>query len=410
MSISFFIAQRYFRQGGSRSLIHRIGFISFLSVALSTLALLLVLSVFNGLEGFVRTLFRSFDPDIKIVLKHGKTFQRDEKLFQRIAALDGVDKVIEVIEDNALLRYQNRQVVIKLKGVSKTFLKQSRLAPFITQGELKLTQGIEDCAMLGAGVQYTLSVPLSGSLQRLKIFYPRPLSQSGAMLPGQLYRSKYITPIGVFAVEKHFDERYVIAPIEFVAQVMNYQNRRTALEIQVKNGFPIDQVQQAILSCMPAEFNVLNSEEQQASLMQAIYIERIFVFATFSFILFIASLNIFFILSMIALEKRREISVLYTLGATSWDIRCVFLFEGLLIALSGAAVGIVGAGILGWLQQRFGIVSLGASTSLIEAYPVEMHVDDFLYTGISIVLITLLAAWHPAQLATKTSVIIDQEE
>ena len=403
MKFSFFIAQRYFQLNAKKNLIHRIGLVSFVSIGVSTMALLLVLSVFNGLEGLIGSLFRSFDPDIKITLKKGKTFTLDASLRQQIKTAKGVSKVVDILEDNALLRYREHQVVIKLKGVSQEFLYQSRLAPFIQQGSFQLKQGAECFAMLGSGVQYALSVPLANQFCTLQVFYPRNI-KDGTLLPQQLYRCKNIRPGSVFAVEKKFDESYVIVPIDFAASLMGMENKRTALEIQVADGFSIDQVQQALKLFVPACFQVLNSNEQQATLMQAIHIERLFVFVTFSFILLVASLNIFFILSMLVLDKRRDVAVLYTLGATPRDIRGIFLIEGLLIALSGAAVGMAAAWGLSWLQQTFGLVSLGAQTSLVDAYPIKRKVSDFVYTVISVVLMTLIAAYRPAQLAAETKV------
>ena len=403
MKFSFFVAQRYFQLNTRKNLIHRIGLISFMSIALSTMALLLVLSVFNGLEGLIKSLFRSFDPDIKIALRKGKTFALDPSLGQQIAAVAGVSKVVEVLEDNALLRYQDRQVVVRIKGVSEAFLSQSPLEPFIKQGSFVLKHKSESLAMLGSGVQYALSVSLANRFSILQFFYPRRLA-GGSVLPQQLYTCKNIRPGAVFAVEKQFDESYVIVPIDFAAALMDMGDKRTALEVQVAEGFSVRQVQQALKRCVPDGFQVLNSHEQQAALMQALHIERLFVFMTFSFILFVASLNIFFVLSMLVLDKRKDIAVLYTLGATPRDIRCIFLVEGLLIALSGAVVGMVAAWGLGWLQQTFGLITLGVQTSLVDAYPIEMQVSDFVYTGIGVVLMTLLAAYRPAQLAAKTKI------
>jgi len=405
MQFSFFIAQRYFQLKAKKNLIHRIGLVSFMSIGVSTMALLLVLSVFNGLEGLIGSLFRSFDPDIKITLKKGKTFALDASLRQQIETTQGVFKVVDVLEDNALLRYREHQAIIKLKGVSEEFLHQSRLEPFIRQGSFKLKQGAECFAVLGSGVQYALSVPLSNQFCTLQVFYPRNM-KDGTLLPQQLYRCKNIRPGSVFAVEKQFDESYVIVPIDFAASLMGMENKGTALEIQVADGFSIDQVQQTLKLFVPDCFQVLNSNEQQATLMQAIHIERLFVFVTFSFILLVASLNIFFILSMLVLEKRKDVAVLYTLGATPGDIRGIFLIEGLLIALNGAAVGMAAAWGLSWLQQTFGLVSLGAQTSLVDAYPIKRKVSDFVYTAIGVVLMTLIAAHRPAQLAAKIKVRI----
>ena len=401
MQFPIFIAQRYFQLNPKKHLIHRIGLVSLISIAVSTMALLLVLSVFNGLEGLIRSLFRSFDPDIQITLKKGKAFTLDADLKQQIEAVQGVSKVVDILEDKALLRYQGHQVVIKLKGVSEEFLYQSRLEPFIRQGSFKLKQGTECFAILGNGVQYALSVPLFNQFRTLQVFYPRNLDTSTA-LPQQLYRCKHISPGAVFAVEKQFDESYVIVPIDFAASLMDMKNKRTALEIQVADGFSVNQVQKALKRFVPNYFQVLNSHEQQATLLQAIHIERLFVFLTFFFILSVASLNILFILSMLVLDKRKDIAVLYTLGATSKDIRYIFLIEGLLLALSGAAAGMAAAWVLGWLQQTFGLVSLGTQTSLVDAYPIQRKVSDFIYTAMSVVLMTLMAAYRPAQLAAKT--------
>jgi lipoprotein-releasing system permease protein len=402
MKFSFFVAQRYFKPNIKKNLIHRIGLVSFISIAVSTMALLLALSVFNGLEGLIKSLFRSFDPDIKITLKEGKFFKLDTSLRRQINAVVGVYKVVDVLEDNALLRYQDRQVVIRLKGVSEEFIYKSRLEPFIRQGNFRLKKGVEHFAMLGSGIQYALSVSPADTCCKLQVFYPRNTG-ANTLLPQQLYRCKHISPGAVFSVEKKFDESYVIVPIDFAAALMGTGDKRTALEIQVADGFSVDQIQQSLKCFVPDYFQVLNSNEQQATLMKAIHIERIFVFLTFSFILLVASLNIFFILSLLVLDKRRDVAVLCILGATSRDIRHVFLIEGLLIALSGAAVGMAAAWGLGWLQQIFGLVSLGAQTSLIEAYPIDMKVSDFVYTAFSVVSITLIAAWRPAQLAAKNT-------
>ncbi|XWN34623.1 MAG: FtsX-like permease family protein [Roseivirga sp.] len=403
MNFPFFIASRYTRSSTKRNLIHRIGLVSFVSVAVSTMALLLVLSVFNGLEELIRSLFRSFDPDIKIELKKGKSFVLDSTLRQQMVAVPGVAKVVDVLEDNALLRYQDRQVVAKLKGVSEEFLHESRLEPFITQGAFQLKQGAVSMAMLGSGVQYALSVTLPSQFHALQVFYPKKM-QGSTFLPQNFYRCKSIVPGATFAVEKQFDERYVIVPIDFAAALMDMEHRQTALEIQVAPGFAVHQVQRALKQLVPDCFQVRNSNEQQAALVQAIYIERLFVFVTFSFILLVASLNIFFLLSMLVLDKRHDIAVLYTLGATPQDIRRIFLLKGLWIALRGTALGMVAAWVLSWLQQQYGLVSLGAATSLIEAYPVKRQVSDFVYTAVSVVGMTWLAAYRPAQLAAQTNI------
>ncbi len=389
--------------GSFKNLIHYIGLISFVSIALSTMALLLVLFVFNGLEDLVKSLFRSFDPDIKVELKKGKSFVLDTDLMGQIKAIEGVVKVVDVIEDNALLCYQGRQMVVKLKGVSEDFIHQNCLAAFIKQGSFKLKQEGKDFAIIGNGVQHALSVHLANHSHVLQIFYPRDV-KGNTSISSPLYQCKNITAGAVFAVEKRFDENHVIVPVDFAATLMDMDGERTALEIQVAAGFSTDEIQRKLRECVPDSFQVLNSNEQQATLMQAIHIERLFVFLTFSLILLVASLNVFFVLSMLVLDKRQDIATMYTLGATSRDIKRIFLMEGLFIALSGAALGMIAAWVLSWLQQTFGVVSLGTETSLVEAYPIRRKASDFVYTAVSIVVMALIAVYPPAYLATKAPV------
>ncbi len=373
------------------------------SIALSTMALLLVLSAFNGLEALVKSLFRSFDPDIRVELQRGKRFLLAPDLLDCIRATEGVARVVEVVEDNALLRYRDGQLVVRVKGVSDEFLRECRLAPYVVLGDLCLARDGVPFALVGSGVRYALGIYIDDPFQVLQLFYPR-CALGGPVLPGQLYRRRLIRPGAVFAVERQFDERYVIVPLAFAAGLMGVGDGRTALEVQVLPGVAVGAVQRRLKLLLPPDFVVLNGDEQQAALMKAIYVERLFVFLTFSFILLIASLNTFFILSMLLLDKRRDVGVLYALGARARDVRWIFLFEGLCIALSGAALGMVAAWVLSWLQQRFGIVSLGTSTSLVEAYPIKRQVSDFVYTGLCVVVLTLVAAFRPVRLAARLGV------
>ncbi|MEM7055586.1 MAG: FtsX-like permease family protein [Bacteroidota bacterium] len=403
MSFSFFIARRYFLTSAKKNLIHRMGLIACFSVALSTMALLLVLSVFNGLEDLIQSLFRSFDPDIKIELKQGKSFVLNPEIRHQIDAIPGIAKVVDVIEDNALFCYQERQLVARLKGVTDSFVQQSPLAAFVEQGSFKLKQDNKYFALIGKGIQYALSISLANEFQDLQVFYPQRI-QSSISMPHQLYSSKYIRPGAVFAVEKHFDENYVIVPLAFAAMLMGMGDKRTALEVQVANGFSVEKIQHMLKKCLPKHFQVLNSNEQHAPLMRAIRIERLFVRLTLSFILLVSSLNIFFILSMLVLDKRKDIAILYTLGAEPKAIRYIFLIVSLLIGLSGAVLGMAVAWLLSWLQETFGLISLGMQTSLIEAYPVRRQVSDFVYAALSVVVITLIATYRPAQLSAKTAI------
>jgi lipoprotein-releasing system permease protein len=403
MYTSLFIAKRYFSTRSNKNLIYRMGLVACLSVALSTMALLIVLSVFNGLEETIKKLFYTFDPDVKIELKQGKYFTASPELIHQLESIPGVAKVVEVIEENVLFIYSGNQLVAKLKGVSDNFIQDNPLCKHMLRGSFQLKDGNQDFALVGAGIQYALSIRLNNSFEQLQVFYPRNKKPS-VVSTQKLYHTGRIKPGGVFAVEKHFDENYVIVPLNFAARLLDSTNQRTALELQVIDGTSIPRLQKILKTILPQELQALNRDEQQFTLMRTIHIERILVFITLAFIVAIASLNIFFILSMLVLAKRRDVAILYTLGANRKIIKNVFLLNGLLIGLTGALIGILLALFLTWLQQKFGIVSLGMSTSLIEAYPVKRQLSDFVYIGLGVCLTTLIASYRPALLATQINI------
>lgn len=403
MNTAFFIAKRYFSIWSRKKLIYRMGLVACLSVALSTTALLLVVSVFNGFEDIIKKLFATFDPDIKIELQQGKYFGVSPGLINSLKTVAGVAKVVEVVEENALLAYRGHQLVAKIKGVSDNFIKDSPLAGHIIDGSLHLQKGDQQFAFIGAGIQYSLGIRLHNTFEDLQVF---SLSNTpGRLAPTQkLYHTAWIRPGAVFAVEKHFDDQYVITSLSFVTQLLGTPNQRTALEIQMMPGAPVKKIKQALQNLLPSYFQVLTKTEQQATLMRTIRTERLLLFTTFAIIVIVASLNIFFILSMLVLSKRIDVAILYTLGATPQLIKRIFIWEGLLIGLSGSFAGMAIAWLITWLQQHWGLIVIGTQTSLLDAYPIKGLWSDYMYVGIGVFVATLIASYRPAVLATKVQV------
>ncbi len=400
MNFPLFIAKRYFRSKNKKNFISVISNISMVGVAIGTAALVIVLSVFNGLEDLIRSLHSTFDPEIKITSTLGKSFLMDEELRNKVEGIQGVEVVTEVIEDIALLKYRDAQMVVRVKGVGDNFLKQTNLGQSIVAGDLKLNEGGVDYAIIGRGIQYSLSISPSNDFYTLQVFYPRNV-RVGTIDPTKLYNRKNIMPGGIFAIEKQYDENYIFVPLDFAQELFEYKGKRTSLEIMTAPGARLNQVQARLKSLLGEEFQVLNRDEQHSGLLKAIHIEKLFVFITFSFILAIASFNIFFSLTMLAIDKKKDIAVLYSLGANDAIIKNIFLAEGAIIAFSGAFFGLLGGLIICWLQQTFGIVSMGMETSVLDAYPVKMQFQDFLYTAISIIIITFVASYRPAMIATR---------
>lgn len=375
-----------------------------IGVAVGTMALVIVLSVFNGLEDLIKGLYASFDAELKIEAAQGKSFEVTEDWLDAIKGTPGVGVLTEVIEDNALLRYRDNQVVGKIKGVSDNFLEQSRFSHGYFTGEMSLGTDSQPAAILGRGIGYFLTVELNNEFDFLQVFYPKA-ARAGSIDPRNMYNRDIIKPVGYFSIDKQVDDQYVIVPLDFAQNLLNYGDKRTALEIKVEEGHDIDKVKKALRAHLGTGFSVKDTDEQHASLLLTIRLEKLFVFLTLTFILAVASFNIFFSLSMLAIEKKKDIAVLFAMGATEKLIRSIYIKQGVIIAFSGAAVGLFLGFAICWIQDTFGLVSLGVTSSIVESYPVKMQWTDFLYTSLSVVVITFLASYRPAIIASRVKTV-----
>ncbi|MBN3584715.1 ABC transporter permease [Algoriphagus aestuarii] len=405
MNLSFFIAGRYFRSKKKRNFITILSTISMVGVAVGTMALVIVMSVFNGLEDLIRGLFASFDAELKIEVAEGKSFEVTEEWLNSIRELEGVEILTEVIEDNALFDYNGNQMVARLKGVSDNFLDQGRFSRGYFWGDTTLGTGLRPAAILGRGVGFYLSINLNDINVPLKVFYPKAPRSAATIDPNQLYSSAILEPAAFFSIDRQFDDEYVIAPLEFAKNLLNYGNRRTSLEIKVEDGKSINAVQARLKELLGSQFLVKNTDEQHAGLLRTVKLEKLFVFLTLTFILAIASFNIFFSLSMLAIEKKKDIAVLKAMGAPDKLIRRIFLKQGAMIAFSGALIGLVLGFLICLVQEKFGLVSLGISSAVIDAYPVKMSASDFIWISLAVVGITLLASYRPAYIASKVDTV-----
>ena len=369
-------------------------------IAFSTAALIIVLSVFNGLEGLLRSLYTSFDPEIKIELVKGKSFEVTGELISRIQSVNGVGIVTEVIEDYAYVRYRDADMVVTMKGVSDNFIDQHRLDNHLVDGQLVLRGDGVKYAIIGRGVQYALSVGIEENIFPLQIFYIKNV-KSSSMDPSQLYAQGALQPGGVFSIEKSYDENFIFVPLDFAQNLLNYGNKRTSLEIQTTNGSDIHKVQYEIKKAMGDTFLVLTNEEQHQALYRLLKIEKLFTFLALSMLIVVASINIFFSLMMLALDKKKDISILSALGAHESFIQKIFLNEGAIIAFLGAGIGLLLGGVICWLQETFGLVGMGMENAIVSSYPVKMKFTDFLVTAFVIISITAMVSFYPARKAAR---------
>lgn len=373
-------------------------------VAIGTMALIIVLSVFNGLEDVLRSVYHTFDPELKIESVKGKSFEVDEAFIAKLANIEGVKTTAQVIEDNALITYRDQKVVARVKGIEDSYLSINKLDTFLIQGDLKLQDGSDNFAILGAGVAYELGILLDSDMFDMQIRYPKSV-RPGTVPGANALRKVTVKPAAVFSVEVTYDESLVLTSLRAAKRILGYKNQRTSVELYLEEGVSLNRVKLQVRELLGDGFKVSDSDEQHAELLRAVKIEKLFVYIGLTFITLIASFNIFFSLSMLAIEKRRDISILFAIGATKNMVKSIFLKQGIIIAFVGTAIGLSLGLLFCWLQQKYGLIGLGMSSSVVDAYPVKVIWLDFLKVGLSISIITILTAYRPAVLASRVNPI-----
>jgi lipoprotein-releasing system permease protein len=401
MNLPFFIARKYFLSDKKKNFINVISIISMIVVAIGTMSLIIALSFFNGLEGLLRSMYGDFDPDIIITPSSGKSFQFDAEIYNDLEQTAGVLGVTEVVEDYVLLRYKEAQRVVRMKGVSRAFDEYSGIKNAVVAGDFPLVRDSIGYALLGRGVQYDLSLSLKNDFYTLQIYYAKNIDP-GVVNPEKMFNILNIIPGGVFAIEKYYDENFVFVPIEFASELLGYKDKRSSFELYLEEGVSHEAMKDQLQVSLGSDFKVKTGDELHSSLYKVLKIEKLFIFVILAAIIGIASVNIFFCLTMLVIEKKKDISVLIAQGASSQLIRRIFLFEGYIIAFTGAIIGLfLGLGLC-FLQQEFGFVGMGMESAIVSSYPIKIEWTDVALTVIAIVVITILASVKPAIKAAKS--------
>jgi lipoprotein-releasing system permease protein len=400
VKLSLYIAKRYLFAKKSRNAINIISAVSVAGVAVGTMALIIVLSVFNGLETMVSAIFNTFDPDIKITAAEGKTFIADTSRLNLLARVDGLACYSLTIEENALLKYGDRQFIATIKGVDENYAMVTNIDSSMWEGEFILKNNTgRPFAIPGIGVAQYLGIRIN-FITPLNIIYPKRTGSSGISAESSLNRT-YIYPSGIFQVEKEYDSKYVYIPIQVARELTEIEEGVTSIDIRISETFDQENVQKSIQKIFGEGFVVQNRYEQQEIFYKVMRSERLAIFFILTLILIIASFNIIGSLTMLIIEKERDIEILQSLGADNSLIRKIFIFEGWLISIIGAITGIVlGFGVC-WLQQTFGLVKLQSESLIMDSYPVVMKLKDFIIVPVTVLLIGYWAAWYPVRYLTK---------
>ncbi len=406
MNLELNIAKRYLFSKKSTNAINIISLVSGAAMLFGTMALLLVLSVFNGLEGLVKSLYAVFYPDIAITAVAGKTFEITPALQDKLKSISYVAAYSFTLEENALLEYSDRQHICTVKGVDKNYFNVvNKFDTFIVEGKKILQQDSINYGIVGVGVAQKLGMDPSRAFNPIALYIPKKTGASFSTLENAFNKS-YVTPSGAFAVSDEFDSRYTFVPLDFFQQLTDNPDRASQIEIRLKNKIQSDAIKEQLQQLLGSSFIVKSRYEQNEVLYKVLKSEKWITFAILVLIIIIASFNIIGALSMLVLEKKKDIATLTALGIRQGSIIKIFLLEGMLMSLIGAAIGMLLAFILCVLQQKIGLVPMPGTSFLVQYYPVKMLLSDFLAVGVMVVFISLLSAYLPAR---KAALSVEKE-
>jgi lipoprotein-releasing system permease protein len=403
--LNFLFAWRYFKAKKSTNAINIIAWISIIAVIIGTAALILVLSVFNGFEGLVKSLYSTFYTDLKISPVIGKTILITPEQLQKIKALHEIKNFSLVVEEKALLQNGDYQSVVYLKGVDENYRYTtgvaSHLVRFSSRDTLQYDIGNEDQPklILGAGVANAIHVQTGFNPFTLKIYLPRKSNNEQINILEDI-SADTIDVSGIFLIQDDFDNKYGITNIDFVKRALKLgPEEYSNVEIDLHDPSQADAVKQELKKILGTAYLIQNKFEQNQSLYSVMNLERWVIYGVLCLILVVAAFNMVGALTMLVLEKQKDISVLHALGGNKNFIQKIFLSEGLLIAIIGGGVGMLLALIIAWAQVHFHLIPLQGGSFLIDYFPVKLRLMDFLLVGATVFVIALIASWIPARKA-----------
>lgn len=400
MNLSFYIARRYILGKKSHNAINIVSGISILSVVVGAMAFIVILSVFNGFDQLVQSMYNSFNPDIKIVPAKGKVFQLNTDSLTTIREIDGVLAVTEVLEDNALLKYNERQTVGTIKGVSSNYNEVTHIDSLIYRGKYELHFQSMPRGVIGRGLAYHLNLN-PDMFEPLKVYVPKRNARI-SMDPNKSLNRKHLMVSGVFSSQPDIDGKYTIVPIEFAQSLFNYHGYYSSLEIKLKKQASTEDIQNWLEEYLGSDFIVKNKYEQNELIYKTMRTEKWAIFAILVLVLIILLFSLVGSLSMLIIEKKNDIKILHALGANNKLIQKIFYREGVIITLLGTLIGLSLGTTIVLLQQHFGLVRLQGGF-IIDAYPVNLQFNDLLIVVATVISLGLIASWYPVKYLLKKS-------
>ncbi|RZL51142.1 MAG: ABC transporter permease [Pedobacter sp.] len=401
MNTAFYIAKRYLFAKKSTNAINIISAISVLGVFVGSTALIIILSVFNGFEEVVLKMFNTITPQILIIPAKGKTFDANTTYFTTLKHHQSVFSYTEVLSENALIRYNDKQVPALVKGVSDEFIKNKSLDTIMVEGHFVLQNKTGPTAVIGSALQAYLGVNVADPFEPLHIYSPKKGVSGNSINPMDDFTVLNISPSGVFEVQQEFDN-IIIVPIEFARKLLGEENQVSAIEINVNEGVNPDELKAEVSKKLGSGFVVKDRIQQNQALYNVLGSEKWMVYIILTFILIIAIFNIIGSLTMLVIDKLKDISILHSLGAGKKLIKRIFLLEGMMITLAGCIFGLIIGFIFCLLQQKYGWFKMGESNLLISnAYPIAFKLNDFILVFVTVSIFSLIASALASNLSVK---------
>lgn len=392
-------AWRYFKAKKSTNAINIIAWVSVTAIAFATAALLVLWSAFNGFEGLVKSLYSTFYTDLKVKAATGKTITLTPDQIAQLKKIENVKTISLVAEEKALLRNQDFQAIIELKGVDSNYTEVTTVEQSLVRGKFLLGDADHPGAVLGVGIENAVAVMSDRAIMALSVYLPKK-SVDDISNPLASFNEGQIIPNGAFAIQQDFDNKYVLTNLDFVKQNMGFQpDEYTAVEIALVNTEKEQVVKNNIQRLLGPRYQVQTRYEQNSSLYNVMRLEKYAIYGIFILVLIVAAFNMIGALSMLVLEKQKDIQILQSMGATKGWIQNVFLTEGLVLAAVGAGIGMLLALLLCFLQLQYKLIPLEGTSFVIDYYPVKLVGADFVIVAATVFIIALLASWLPSKRA-----------
>lgn len=403
MNLSFFIAKRYLISKKSNNAINIISWISIIAISITTAALVIVLSAMNGLTTVVADLYQAIEPDLKITSLNSKYITQKKAITDIIKSIDGISNISYSIEENALIKLDDRQAVITVKGVDSEFKKLTQFDTVVTEGLYRFTYNNQFYGVFGKGIAYKLGINVNDFVSPISIYAPKR-GKVESINPEDAFNKLSISPAGIFSLNDDFDFKYVLIDLKAAQQLFDCDSAFSIIEVGISDKHKLESIQKQLQKLLGNGYQIKNRYQSNDLLFKTLETEKLWTFLILAFILVIATFNIIGALTMLIIEKKKDIKTLYNLGADQKFIQNIFMKEGFLITSVGAISGLIIGLIVCILQQQFHFVKFD-NQYVIPYYPIEMQLNDFIWILGVVMGIGFLAAIYPVRIFTKNDLV-----